>query len=291
MENNKNGFSTVVTGVHSMSIARLELIYRLAKQPDAVPVLFVHGIFSGAWIWEEHFLDWFAQHGYHAYSVSLRGHGNSSSPDPTGQYSLKDYTEDLKDAIQTIEQNHKQPPLLVGHSMGGMVVQRFLSQHIGRGAVLLCSIPPQGMMPLSIQSLWSNPVTALEMSHTYMMPELATTGQLQRYMFSGPVEQQKLEKWLLHMVPESQQLIWDMSWRDLPNPFEVSKTPIAVIGATQDKLVPRMTVSLTAATYGCKPYWVNSGHGVMLDHNWKDAAGVVVTALAELLAKEESLSA
>lgn len=171
-----------------MSIARLELVYRLAKQDDAVPVLFVHGIFSGAWIWEEHFLDWFADHGYHAYAVSLRGHGRSSAPDPTGQYSLKDYVQDLEDAIRTVEQNHKQPPLLVGHSMGGMVIQRFLAQHISRGAVLLCSIPPQGMMPLSVQSLWCNPTSTFEMTQTYMMPEQATSHQLQRLMFSGPVD-------------------------------------------------------------------------------------------------------
>lgn len=272
-----------------MSVARLELIYRLAKQDDAVPILFVHGIFSGAWIWEEHFLDWFANHGYHAYAVSLRGHGRSSAPDPTGQYSLKDYAQDLEDAIRTIEQNHKQPPLLVGHSMGGMVVQRFLSQHPGRGAVLLCSIPPQGMMPLSIQSLWCNPITTLEMTQTYMMPELATANQLQRYMFSGPVERRQLNKWLQYMVPESQRLIWDMSWHDLPNPFEVAKTPIAVVGAKQDQLVPRLTVTLTAATYGCKAHWVDSGHGLMLDHNWQEGAAVVAAALAELRHKESSI--
>lgn len=274
-----------------MSIARLELVYRLAKQPDAVPVLFVHGIFSGAWIWEEHFLDWFAHHGYHAYAVSLRGHGRSSSPDPSGQYSLKNYADDLKDAIQTIEQSHKQPPLLVGHSMGGMVVQRFLSQHIARGAVLLCSIPPQGIMPLSLQSLWCNPLVALEMSHTYFMPQLTTTEQLQRYMFSGPVAQEKLAKWLQYMVPESQRLLWDMSWNDLPNPFEVSKTPLAVVGATKDQLVPKLTVTLTAATYGCKAHWVETGHGVMLDHNWQDAAQVIAAALAEVQAKEAAISA
>ncbi|MFG1488837.1 alpha/beta hydrolase [Oceanospirillum sp. HFRX-1_2] len=270
-----------------MSIDRLELVYRLAKQKDAVPVLFVHGIFSGAWIWEEHYLDWFANHGYHAYAVSLRGHGRSSSPDPTGQYSLKDYAQDLEDAIRTIEQNHKQPPLLVGHSMGGMVVQRFLTQHVGRGAVLLCSIPPQGMMPLSIQSLWCNPFTTLEMTQTYMMPEQATSAQLQRYMFSGPVDQKQLDKWLQYMVPESQRLIWDMSWNDLPNPFEVAKTPIAVVGAKQDQLVPQLTVTLTAATYGCKVHWVDSGHGVMLDHNWQDGAATVAATLAELLHQEE----
>ncbi len=269
-----------------MGISKLELVYRKAKQQDAVPVLFVHGIFCGAWVWEEHFLDWFADHGYHAYAVSLRGHGRSSAPDPMGQYSLNDYVQDLKDAIQTIEATHKQPPILVGHSMGGMVVQRFLSKHIYRGAVLISSIPPQGMMPLSWQSFWQDPLITMEMTQTYLMPELATTEQLKRYLFAGPVEQEKLEAWLEHLVPESQRLLWDMSWHNLPNPFEVSKTPIAVVGALHDRLVPKVIVTMTAATYSCQPHWIDAGHGVMLEHNWQEAAQVVSAALTEVLLAE-----
>lgn len=274
-----------------MSISKLELVYRLARQEDAVPVLFVHGIFCGAWVWEEHFLDWFAQRGYHAYAVSLRGHGRSSAPDPLGQYTLNDYVQDLKDAIQTIESTHKQPPLLVGHSMGGMVVQRFLSHHEARGAVLASSIPPQGMMPLSWQSFWQDPLITMEMTQTYLMPELATTEQLRRYLFAGPVDQDKLERWLERLVPESQRLLWDMSWHNLPNPFEVSRTPIAVTGALHDRLVPRVIVTMTAATYGCQPHWIDSGHGFMLDSNWKDAAQVISGALTEVLLAEQEKSA
>lgn len=275
-----------------MSIPKLELVYRLARQEDAVPVLFVHGIFCGAWVWEEHFLDWFAGHGYHSYAISLRGHGRSSAPDPMGQYTLNDYVKDLKDAIQTIEQTHKQPPILVGHSMGGMVIQRFLSRHEARGAVLACSIPPQGMVPLSWQSFWQDPLITMEMTQTYLMPELATTEQLRRYMFNSPVDQSALERWQKKLVPESQRLLWDMSWHNLPNPFEVRKTPIAVVGARHDRLVPKVIVTMTASTYGCQPHWIDSGHGIMLEQNWEDAAQVISGALAEvILAEQEKVAA
>lgn len=265
-----------------MSIAKLELVYRRAKQDDAVPVLFVHGIFCGAWVWEEHFLDWFSDQGYHAYALSVRGHGRSSAPDRLGQYTLSDYVEDLEDAIRTIEFSHQQKPLLVGHSMGGMVVQRYLNKRQGQGAVLVCSVPPQGMVPLSWQSFWQEPLLTIEMTQTYLMPELATTEQLRRYLFAGPVAQDKLELWLSRLVPESQRLLWDMSWGNLPNPFEVRKTPIAVVGALQDRLIPKVIVNMTAATYNCKPRWIESGHGVMLDHNWQASAQVILDALADV---------
>ena len=57
---------------------KLEVITR-EPETDArpTPVLFVHGMFHGAWCWEEHFLPYFAQRGYAAHALSLRGHVGS----------------------------------------------------------------------------------------------------------------------------------------------------------------------------------------------------------------------
>lgn len=271
-----------------MQIPRLELLYRLAAQPDAVPVLFVHGIFSGAWIWEEYFLDWFAAQGYHAYALSFRGHGRSSAPDPHGQYRLTEYVQDLEDAIQTIEQTQGQAPLLVGHSMGGMVVQRYLASQPGRGALLLTSIPPQGLVPLSWVSLFTHPLESMMLSRSYLFPEATTPEDFHRAMFSGPIELTKIQRWMQRMVPESMPLIWDMSWLDLPNIFNVQQTPIEVLGALHDRVIPASMVNLTAATYGCTPGWIDSGHGVMLDASWQKAAVAVDAALQNLLQRQPS---
>ena len=42
-----------------------------------MPLLFGHGACSTAWAWDEHFLDFFADKGYRAVALSLRGHGAS----------------------------------------------------------------------------------------------------------------------------------------------------------------------------------------------------------------------
>lgn len=272
--------------MNSISIPRLELLYRLSDQQDAVPVLFVHGIFSGAWIWDEYFLPWFADRGYQAYALSFRGHGHSSAPDPDGQYQMYEYVQDLADAVATIEQTHGQLPLLVGHSMGGMVVQKYLSAQQGRGAVLMASIPPQGILPLSWANLLTNPFESLTLSRSFMFPELTTPREFHQAMFAGPVEGQKLISWMRKMVPESFALIWDMTWRDLPFIFQVAKTPIQVLGARQDKVIPPLVVHLAAMTYGCSPRWVDAGHGLMLDSDWQQAAEATEAALQDLLAEE-----
>ena len=46
-----------------------------STESHPVPLLFVHGTWHAAWCWDEHFLDFFADKGYRAVALSLRGHG------------------------------------------------------------------------------------------------------------------------------------------------------------------------------------------------------------------------
>lgn len=52
---------------------QLEIIDHKPKDiSKAVPLLFVHGAWHGAWCWEEYFLPYFAEHGYRSVALSLR---------------------------------------------------------------------------------------------------------------------------------------------------------------------------------------------------------------------------
>jgi len=48
-----------------------------ASNARPTPILFVHGMCHAAWCWGEHFLPYFAGHGYMSHALSLRGHGSS----------------------------------------------------------------------------------------------------------------------------------------------------------------------------------------------------------------------
>jgi pimeloyl-ACP methyl ester carboxylesterase len=57
----------------------LEIIVRGQSTNDhPVPLLFVHGGWHAAWCWDENFLNFFADKGFLAAAVSLRGHGESA---------------------------------------------------------------------------------------------------------------------------------------------------------------------------------------------------------------------
>ncbi len=67
-------------------------------------------------------MPWFADAGFASYAVSLSGHGRSRRRDLLDSYSISDYVNDLAEVVAELPV----APVLIGHSMGGMVVQKYL---------------------------------------------------------------------------------------------------------------------------------------------------------------------
>lgn len=108
--------------------------------PHPTPLLFVHGGCHAAWCWDEHFLDFFADNGFRAVALSLRGHGGSRLTKNLQSCSMSDYLDDLRWAADELGGQ----PVLVGHSVGGFLVQKYLESRGVPAGVLLASTPPQG---------------------------------------------------------------------------------------------------------------------------------------------------
>ncbi len=134
---------------------KLEIISRHpAGTPKGRPLLFVHGAFTHAGIWDAHFLPYFAERGYVAHALSLRGHGGSEGHGLLPWTSLTDYVADLVDAVNSMPVK----PVLIGHSLGGMVVQRYLRTGKAPGAVLMASAPPYGMWDSTLGMAFRDPL-------------------------------------------------------------------------------------------------------------------------------------
>ena len=101
-----------------------------------VPLLFVHGACHAAWCWDEHFLDFFADQGYRALALNLRGHGASATSKPLNKCTIADYVEDLTSVVGKLPTL----PVLIGHSMGGFILQKFLESSEMPAAVLMSSV-------------------------------------------------------------------------------------------------------------------------------------------------------
>jgi 3-oxoadipate enol-lactonase len=83
------------------------------------PLLLVHGFTGGRIDFADH-LDALADAGWWAVAPDLRGHGGSWKPDDEAAYSLDHYAQDLWALVDALGWERL---VLLGHSMGGMIVQ------------------------------------------------------------------------------------------------------------------------------------------------------------------------
>jgi pimeloyl-ACP methyl ester carboxylesterase len=158
---------------------RLEV---LTRQPEAdareTPLLFVHGAWHGAWCWGEHFLPYVAAHGYRCYAVSLRGHGASESPRHFRTVRIRDYVDDVAYAAAQMDR----PPVVIGHSMGGLVVQKYLERHAAPGGILLASVPPRGVLRTTLNIARKHPLRFARANLTWKLYPLVNTPRIAREM-------------------------------------------------------------------------------------------------------------
>lgn len=259
----------------------LELIDRRPVGPArATPLLFVHGSFCGAWIWDEHTLPWFAARGWRATALSLRGHGGSEGADNLAWTSLEDYVED----VVTVFDRFETPPILIGHSMGGMVVQRALLRRRAPAAVLLASAPPHGLLESALGLFWRMPGAFWQF---WMMSAggvaAADLTQLQRAMFSGTILPADAERLLPRFQDESQRVLFDMmAWNPAPQTPDPS-IPILVLGAADDPVFPPEQVRAAAQALGTEAEIVpDMAHAMMLDRGWERVAERIERWLGDL---------
>jgi len=243
----------------------LEVLARFpAGAPRSTPLLFVHGAYAGAWCWDEHFLPFFAEAGYAAYALSLRGHGGSRGRDYLDSYSIADYVSDVADTIAEMSE----PPVLIGHSMGGMVVQKYLERAAVPATVLMCSVPPQGLLTSALGLAFNKPGLMGELNRLMGGGRVALDA-LREALFAQPVPAELLKKYYQLSQPESHRAIWDMTLFNLPHPGAMHRVPTLILGGEFDHLIPASLVEMTARTYGLEAeIFPGMGHGLMLERDW-----------------------
>jgi 3-oxoadipate enol-lactonase len=95
--------------------------YEAAGDPQLTPLVFLHGIGGAARAWRGQ-LELFGDH-YHAIAWDMPGYGGST---PLPSASIAAISDALQDFLEEIGASR---PVLVGHSIGGMIVQQWLVKH------------------------------------------------------------------------------------------------------------------------------------------------------------------
>jgi len=235
-------------------------------------ILFVYGAGHAAWCWRDHFTGWFEAHGYTVaapdlpHHSDLNRHGIKFTP-------LSAYVDVVAQAAARLE-----PPLiLIGHSMGGFIIQKYLERAEADLAVLVASIPPTGVSGMVKRMVTRRPVAFF---NTMMTGNGTDSPQRTRDFFFNPeTPADVVNRCYRRLQPESMRVLMDMMSSLHP---ERVRTPVVVLGAEDDWLVaPPHDLETTARAYHTTPMIFPGGHDMMLDTTWEQVATEIETAIVK----------
>ena len=257
----------------------LEIISKYpAGEQRSTPLLFIHGTLHTAACWNVHFLDYFAQHGFAAHALSLRGHGKSEGREKLRWTRIADFVEDVEYAVRQLPS----PPILIGHSMGGFIVQHYLEDHDALAAVLLSSASPAGLLPTALRTARRQPWAFAKVNLTLsLLPFIATPQLVGEAFFSKDLPDEQLLEYWKQTQDDSFRAFLDMVALDLPKPAKV-KTPLLVLGVARDNMIGPREIEATARAYNTQAEIIpDVAHNSMLEQNWQLVAKRILTWLEE----------
>jgi pimeloyl-ACP methyl ester carboxylesterase len=230
-------------------------------------LLLVHGAWHGAWCWEDNLVPRLRAAGHEVTAIDLRHHG-AQPRDGLRRARVRDYVADLDAATRSLPA----PLVVVGHSMGGYVTQRWLMDNRAAGAVLLAPVPVHGAIPASLRLARRHPVTFAHVNATLNMAPMVSTEALVRELFFAPDTPDEVVRRCHQRVGnESYRAYLDLLGLVRVRPARVT-TPVLVLGAERDGIFSVAEMERTARAYGTEAVILPGGHDLMLDGSWETVA-------------------
>ncbi len=257
----------------TMQRSRLEIISRgRAADSAAPPLLFVHGGWHGAWCWDQGFLERVANRGFEVHAMSLRGHGESAGREHLRRTRVRDFVDDIEEVADSLSS----PPLVIGHSMGGFLTQKFMQRRRLPGAVLLASMPPDGVGEFLGRLIRTDPVGVLQANLTLRLTSVVSTpDRVRRLFFSAHTPEEEVASIAARLGDEAFLAYLDMVFADLCVP--AAGTPVLVLGAERDAIFPIETTRRIAAAYATEAIiFPDMAHDMMLEPGWERVADAIV---------------
>ena len=178
--------------------------------------------------------------------------------------------------------------------MGGLVVQRYLERYPAPAAVLMASVPPQGLW-LPALSLAMRDWQALQQLNVaqFLGGGCVSVESMRRTLFSADMPDAEVARHLQRFQGESACALLEMTmprpWWDLywawgcgQRPNQV-KPPVLVLAADKDAFCSHEMAEETAAAFGTQAVVVPGlAHVMMLEARWKAAAERILGWLQRL---------
>jgi pimeloyl-ACP methyl ester carboxylesterase len=233
----------------------------------------LHGMCCTGEVWKQ-FRTFFEARGARVYTPTLRPEQRirARPPRELRQLGFEDYVQDVVEIAAGIEREHQQQPVVIGHSMGGLLAQALAARGKVQAAVFISPSPPAGVRTFASSAWWATMAVGrvLGAVPSAILPARATTHSI---VFNR-VPQGEREAAFGGMVHESGRAFMDLERFAIDE--QQVRVPVLTVAAGQDRLVPASLVRRTAQKYaavgGELIEYASHGHWLYAEPGWEKPA-------------------
>ena len=208
-------------------------------KPVSKSIVFITGAFIGNNCWDE-WITFFESYGYNCIAPAWP-HKDASPEELRNRHPdagiASNRLADITDHFAAIVKESPEQPILIGHSVGGLVVQVLLDRGLGAAGVALHSFPPDRVCTYRfsfIESVWEAMSFFTSLQKTYMV-----RFRKWKYAFANGMsyELQK-ELYYKYATPESKGLVRDAFKWVAKVDFKKPHLPLLFISGGKDRMIP-----------------------------------------------------
>jgi alpha-beta hydrolase superfamily lysophospholipase len=245
-------------------------------------ILLIHGAWHGPWCWNA-FAGRLRERGHEVRAARLRGH--SGQPGRIW-HRIRDYVEDVERAATAFDR----PPVPVGHSMGGLLAQKYLERNPAPAAVLMASVPPDRVLRVVARLAARHPVAFSKANALLRLrPLVSGTSLVRDLFFTAETPQAVVDDCHAQLQDESYPALLDMALRRVRARPGLIGAPVLVLGTEDDGFLTVDDVRRTALAHRTEAaIFRGLGHDMMLDQGWESVADCIDAWLRDIAPTPES---
>ncbi len=257
------------------------------------PVVFIHGLWLHATSWAP-WIELFEAEGYDAVAPDWPGEHPTveetrAHPDEVANKGIDEVTEHFAKIIEGFDT----PPVIIGHSFGGLITEKLIGQGYGNAGVAIDPAQIKGVLPIPLRQLRAA-LPALG-NPANISKAVSLTEKEFKFAFANELtDEEAKELYDRWTIPSTVRPLFQAAAANFSLHSEAAvdtanedRGPLLLISGTADNTVPDVTTNATMKRYRDSNAvtelirFHGRGHSLTIDHGWRDVATEILVWLGQ----------